>query len=96
MKAKITYYINVLMLCSFLIVTSTGLLRWIYKPHGVEGIWASLLQAGCRLFGLLHRWFGLLFVILACYHIYCHWNWILSMTDSPPASRPEYLRQRTP
>jgi len=80
-KAKHNYYINVAMLFSFLTVTATGFLRWIFKPGAAEGIWVDVLQAGCRLFGFLHRWSGLLFVILAFYHIYYHWNWILEMSE---------------
>jgi membrane protein implicated in regulation of membrane protease activity len=75
------YYINVAMLFSFLTVTATGFLRWIFKPWATEGGWAALLEAGCRLFGILHRWSGLIFVVLAFYHIYLHWNWIVTMTE---------------
>jgi len=71
----------VAMLFSFFIVTATGFLRWIFKPWATEGLWAAILEAGCRFLGLLHRWFGLLFVILALYHIYYHWNWILEMSE---------------
>ncbi|MGV8123753.1 MAG: DUF4405 domain-containing protein [Candidatus Xenobiia bacterium LiM19] len=81
MKAEKIFYADVAMLFSFLIVTATGFLRWIFKPGAVEGIWVDVLQAGCRLFGILHRWSGLLFVILAFYHIYYHWNWILEMSE---------------
>ena len=80
MKATHTYYVNAAMLFSFLIVTATGFLRWVFKPWAVEGTGAAILQAGCRFLGLLHRWSGLLFVILAFYHIYYHWNWIINMT----------------
>ncbi len=69
------------LLVSFLTVTAKGFLRWIFKPWGAEGVWAALLDAGCRLFGILHRWSGLLFVLLALYHIYQHWDWIVAMTE---------------
>jgi len=69
------------MLISFLTVTVTGFLRWIFKPSMAEGILADLLQAGCRLFGILHRWSGLIFVILAFYHIYHHWSFLVEMSE---------------
>ncbi|MDQ7825360.1 MAG: DUF4405 domain-containing protein [Candidatus Eremiobacteraeota bacterium] len=81
MKAKQNYYIDMAMLFSFLVVTATGFLRWIFKPLADEGIWAAMLAPGCRLFGILHRWSGLLFVVLAFYHINCHWEWIVIMTE---------------
>jgi hypothetical protein len=74
-------YINAAMLFSFLIVTATGFLQWVFKPWGNGEMWADILTAGCRLFGILHRWSGLIFVILAFYHIHCHWSWIVEMLE---------------
>lgn len=72
---------NMLLLLSFTLVSSTGLLRWMYKPHVETGSLAVILQPVCRLFGIVHRWSGLAFLLLALYHIYIHWDWITRMTE---------------
>jgi len=81
MIGKERYMVNAALLLSFILVTVTGLLRWIFKPWAQGGCLADLVEAGCRLFGILHRWSGLLFAMLALYHIYQHWEWIVTMTE---------------
>ena len=86
MREDTNFRVNLLMFLSFVIVAVTGFLRWVFKPSMETGILAVIAQPVCRLFGILHRWSGLMFVLLALYHIYVHWNWFLRAAERPMVS----------
>ena len=82
-KSKINYFIDLLMLISFIINSITGLILFFFLPTGVRGggyqVFLGIIKQN---WVNLHNWSGLLLVLFVAIHLILHWNWIISMTKS--------------
>ena len=82
-KAKINYFIDILMLIFFTINSITGLIIFFFLPTGVKrGAYQEFLGIIKQNWSNLHNWSGLLLLLLIAIHLILHWKWIISMTKS--------------
>jgi len=82
-KTKINYYIDVLMLISFIINAITGLIIFFFLPTGVKrGSYQEFLGIIKQNWLDVHNWSGLLLLLIVVIHLILHWNWIVCMTKS--------------
>ena len=73
-KAKVNYFVDILLAIVFLIVTITGILKF---PG-----WFGHLRLPWRFLSLVHDWSGIIMAALVLVHLILHWNWIVSMTKA--------------
>lgn len=77
-KTTLNYIIDVLLGISFLLVFTTGILKWKGWTEIFEGIIGTKLNILAIIF--VHDWSGLAMGILVLIHLILHWNWIKCMT----------------
>jgi hypothetical protein len=73
-KAKLNYFIDLLLAVAFILVAITGILKF---PG-----WFGYLQLPWRTLSKIHDWSGITMAVLVLVHLVLHWNWIVSMTKS--------------
>ena len=73
-KAKLNYFVDLLLAVSFFLVTVTGILKF---PG-----WFNYLNLPWRTVNKIHDLSGLSMAILVLIHLVLHWSWIVSMTKS--------------
>lgn len=73
-RAKLNYWIDILILLSFIIVAATGIIKW-------PGIF-SHRDIPMRFLSDLHDWSGLAMSVLALVHVILHWRFLVVMTKS--------------
>ena len=71
-KAKLNYFVDLLLAISFLLVATTGILKF---PG-----WFGYFQLPWRILNKIHDWSGIAMVALVLIHLILHWRWIVSMT----------------
>jgi len=71
-KAKLNYFVDLLLLISFLLVAITGILKY---PG-----WFNHLVLPWRTLSKIHDWSGVTIVLLVMVHLFLHWKWIVFMT----------------
>ena len=71
-KAKLNYFVDLLLAVSFLLVVVTGILKF---PGWFK------LDLPWRLINNIHDWSGLIMAFLVFVHLILHWKWIVSMTN---------------
>jgi len=82
-KAKVNYFVDLAALVSFLITAITGLAIFFFLPSGVrQGRYQEFLGVEKGVWGSVHDWFGIIFIILVIIHFILHWNWIVNMTKN--------------
>ena len=82
-KSKINYFIDLLMLISFVINSITGLILFFFLPTGVRGEGYQVFLGIMKQNWInLHNRSGLLLILLVAIHLILHWDWIVSMTKS--------------
>jgi hypothetical protein len=82
-KSKINYFIDLLMLISFVINSFTGLIIFFFLPTGIRrGGYQEFLGIIKQNWVDVHNWSGILFLLLVVIHLILHWNWIVSKTKS--------------
>jgi hypothetical protein len=79
-KTDVNVIINVAAFILFLLLASTGLLIWLVLPsgHGYLTIWGM----NRHVWGDIHFWIALSFLVLIVIHLILHWSWIKSMLFS--------------
>ncbi len=80
-KPIINYWIDVLMLLSFIITSATGLIMLFFLPSGVRAggyqiFWGIIKHNWVS----IHIWSGIIFMILVAVHFILHWYWMAKMT----------------
>jgi hypothetical protein len=73
-KAKLNYFVDMLLAVAFVLVAITGILKF---PG-----WFGYLQLPWRTLSKIHDWSGIAMAVLVLIHLILHWNWIVSMTKS--------------
>ena len=82
-KAKINYFIDALMLISFIITAFTGLIIFFFLPSGVrQGRYQEFLGIIKETWTTIHDWVGIIMILLVLFHFVLHWKWIVCMTKS--------------
>ena len=82
-KAKINYFIDLLMIIFFIINSITGLIIFFFLPTGVKrGGYQVFLGIIKQNLVDIHNWSGILLLIIIAIHLILHWNWIVCMTKS--------------
>ena len=71
-KAKLNYFVDLLLAIAFLLVSVTGILKF---PG-----WFGHLHLPWRILSKIHDWSGILMALLVLIHLILHWKWIVSMT----------------
>jgi hypothetical protein len=71
-KAKLNYFVDILLMVAFLLVVVTGILKF---PG-----WFGYLHLPWRSLNKIHDWSGIAMAVLVLIHIILHWSWIVSMT----------------
>ena len=78
MKNKIiNYWIDIVLVCIFLVVGITGLLRF---PGFLQIFGVNINSLPKVQIFQIHHWFGLFFGIIASVHLILHWKWLVAMT----------------
>lgn len=79
MKQKINYFVDFLLLITFLITSITGLIKWrlLITSLGIANLYFVLPMGTIRLW---HEWASFSMVILGWIHIILHWKWIFVTT----------------
>lgn len=73
-RAKLNYWIDIMILLAFIIVAVTGITKW-------PGLF-SHKTLPIRFISELHDWSGLAMSVLALIHVILHWKFIVCMTKS--------------
>ena len=82
-KSKINYFVDLLMLISFIINAITGLIIFFFLTLGVrKGGYQEFLGIIKQNWVDVHNWSGFLLIIFVAIHLILHWNWIVCMTKS--------------
>ena len=82
-KSKINYFVDLLMLISFIINAITGLIIFFFLPLGVrKGGYQEFLGIIKQNWVDVHNWSGFLLIIFVAIHLILHWNWFVRMTKS--------------
>lgn len=80
-RARLNYFIDVLMGLSFLITAITGMVLFIFMPSGIrQGRHIVFLGMEKSKWIFLHDWSGILMIITVMIHFMLHWNWMICMT----------------
>lgn len=83
MKNKLNYFVDVLLILSFLAVAKTGLILFFFFPEGVkQGGYQEFFGITKRDYGEIHDFAGIAFIILAVIHLILHWDWLWCMTKN--------------
>jgi hypothetical protein len=82
-KAKLNYFIDILMAVSFVITALTGLIILLFLPEGIrQGGYQQFLGLTKRFLADVHNISGIILVILGLTHLFMHLNWISCMTKN--------------
>ena len=82
-KAKINYFIDLLLIIFFIINSITGLIIFFFLPSGVrQGSYQEFLGIIKQNWLNVHNWSGILIILMVAIHLILHWNWIVCMTKS--------------
>lgn len=82
-KTKVNYFVDVLLIISFIVVAITSVIIFFFLPSGVR-------QAGYQTFlGLTkHTWsnihtiFGFTMIVLSLVHLVLHFKWLTAMSKT--------------
>ena len=78
-KAKINYFVDVLMGIAFISVVVTG----VFKFPGLTKYFISIYQIITPLtMARIHDWSGVIMSLLVLIHLILHWKWIVVMTKN--------------
>lgn len=77
-RTAINYIVDVFLGISFLLVFTTGLLKWRGWTEVFESLLGTKFHMPTVIF--IHDWSGLLLGLLVLVHLVLHWNWIVCMT----------------
>ncbi|MEM2121201.1 MAG: DUF4405 domain-containing protein [Candidatus Woesearchaeota archaeon] len=86
-KAKINYFIDVLMIILFLVVALTGIFFFFLGGGGFQGgrnpnFRSSFLGIPRATLREIHNYSGLFFIIMMLVHIILHLDWLFCMSKS--------------
>ncbi|MEA3342655.1 MAG: DUF4405 domain-containing protein [archaeon] len=82
-KAKMNYFVDILMGFSFLITAVTGLILFFFLPGGVShGRYQLFMEITKGTWLTVHNWAGIVIIILVIIHFILHWNWMVDMTKN--------------
>ncbi|MCD4666551.1 DUF4405 domain-containing protein [archaeon] len=70
-KAKLHYIIDVILLLVFIITALTGLIMFFFLTGGIKHSWS-----------IIHKWAGIIMVLIALIHIILHWKWLTNITKN--------------
>ena len=80
-KPKTNYWIDFIMLISFLVVAITGLILF-FMPSGQGSSWISFLGIIKHTWSEIHNWVGLFLILIIIIHFLLHWKWFVTLTKS--------------
>ena len=84
-KAKINYWIDVIIGIAFLLSVLSGLVLWLAPSSGYQGgrnpgYGRSVLLLGHHTWSELHTWSSIAMAAGVFGHLVLHWNWMMCMT----------------
>jgi len=80
-KPILNYWIDVLMLLSFIITSVTALILFFFLPSGVRaGSYQMFLGIIKHNWVSIHIWSGIIFMIFVAVHFILHWYWMAKIT----------------
>ncbi len=83
-RARLNYWIDILLLICFIVVGTTGLILKFVFVSGVPGAGRTVSFLGLHKVDILpwHELFGVGMVVLIVIHLVLHFGWLTSMTKS--------------
>ncbi|MBN1991061.1 MAG: DUF4405 domain-containing protein [Anaerolineae bacterium] len=75
-KTKFNFWLDVIILATFLVTAVTGLLLWLVIPGGQGNGWTIFFGLTRRDWVELHNWFGVGMLLGVTLHLIFHWRWI--------------------
>ncbi|MEM3364765.1 MAG: DUF4405 domain-containing protein [Candidatus Micrarchaeia archaeon] len=78
---KVNYFVDVLMILLFIVVSISGLVLFFVLPGGGRFAGqADLFGIARHTYANMHELFGLLFIALLLVHIVFHLKWVMGMS----------------
>ncbi len=82
-KAKINYFLDLIIGVFFLVVAFTGLvLKFAFEENIRQGGYQTFGGINKHLWGNWHDIAGILMIVGVLFHLILHWNWLVCMTIS--------------
>ncbi|MBN1386424.1 DUF4405 domain-containing protein [Candidatus Woesearchaeota archaeon] len=76
-RAKLNYFVDLLLAISFFLVFFTGLIKFLAVKFGIIFGWVDF-----RIINPVHDLSGVVMGLLVLVHLILHWGWIAAMTRS--------------
>ena len=83
-KAKVNYFIDILLIICLVVVGVTGVVLFFFFPSGEPGVGRFVTFIGTSKHDWTepHEFFGMAMVFLMLVHLILHFNWLKCMTGS--------------
>ncbi|MFA5745952.1 MAG: DUF4405 domain-containing protein [archaeon] len=82
-KIKINYFIDVLLIISFIVVAITSLVIFFFLPSGVrQAGYQTFLGLTKHSWGNIHTISGFAMIILSLIHLILHFKWLTTMSKT--------------
>jgi hypothetical protein len=74
-KTSKLWTVNIVSFVLFIILSVTGLIKWLVLPKGYE-LRGSFLISIRHFLIEVHQWAGLVFILVVAMHVILHWGYI--------------------
>jgi len=82
-KTKINYFIDVLLIISFIVVAITSIIIFFFLPSGVrQAGYQTFLGMTKHTWSNIHTIFGFAMIILSLVHLILHFKWLTVMSKT--------------